>query len=62
VGIWELSDAERHRLPHVLVIPSLILTFLFGPAGLLLYLLTRHGIGVVRGDNHRTTDAYQLMM
>lgn len=49
VGSWEVRDAQRLRLPHLLVVPCLLLTFLFGPAGLLLYLTmrwfrTRHGL------------------
>ena len=62
VGIWELSDAQRRRLPHLLVIPSLFLTFLFGPAGLLLYLVTRTVTGVIRGEDSRTTEAYRLSL
>jgi hypothetical protein len=38
VGGWEVRDAQRRGVPHLLIVPSLILTFLFGPAGLLLYL------------------------
>lgn len=38
VGSWEVRDAQRLGLPHLLVAPCLILTFLFGPVGLLLYL------------------------
>jgi membrane protein insertase Oxa1/YidC/SpoIIIJ len=41
VGSWEVGDAQEKGINHVLVIPSLVLTFLFGPAGLLLYYLTR---------------------
>ncbi len=41
VGSWEVRDASERGIPHLLVIPSLILTFLFGPIGLLLYFLTR---------------------
>ncbi len=37
VGSWEVSDAERLELRHLLVIPCLILTFLLGPIGFLLY-------------------------
>jgi hypothetical protein len=35
---WEVRDAQRHGLSHLLVVPCLALTFLFGPVGLLLYL------------------------
>lgn len=38
IGGLEVRDAQRRRIPHLLVVPALILTFLFGPAGLLLYL------------------------
>jgi hypothetical protein len=37
VGSWQVRDAANHQIPHLMVIPCLILTFLFGPAGLLLY-------------------------
>ena len=41
VGAWEVRDAQRVGLHHLLVVPCLALTFLFGPAGLLLYFLLR---------------------
>jgi len=41
IGSWQVRDARRKGIPHLLVIPSLILTFLFGPTGLLLYFLVR---------------------
>ena len=41
VGGWEVRDAHARGVPHLLVIPALVLTFLFGPAGLLLYLAIR---------------------
>lgn len=41
IGHWEVRDAHRRNIPHVLVVPSLALTFLFGPAGWLLYLALR---------------------
>jgi hypothetical protein len=37
IGAWEVRDAQQLGIAHVLVIPALVLTFLFGPAGLLLY-------------------------
>jgi hypothetical protein len=37
IGSWEVRNANRHRISQWLVIPCLVLTFLFGPAGLLLY-------------------------
>jgi hypothetical protein len=41
VGAWEVRDAERRRMPHLLVVPCLLLTLLAGPLGLLLYLALR---------------------
>lgn len=38
IGSWEVRDARERGIPHLLVVPCLILTFLFGPAGWLLYL------------------------
>ncbi|MFD2785561.1 ABA4-like family protein [Hymenobacter rubripertinctus] len=41
LGIWESLDAHRRGVPHLLLVPCLLLTFLFGPVGLLLYALVR---------------------
>ena len=41
VGAWESRDAKRLGLPHAVVVPCLILTFVLGPAGLLAYLIVR---------------------
>ena len=38
IGAWEVRDARRLRINHLLVVPCLLLTFLLGPVGLLLYL------------------------
>jgi hypothetical protein len=38
IGGWEVRDAQQRGIRHLLVVPALALTFLFGPAGLLLYL------------------------
>ncbi len=37
VGAWIVSDAQRSGVPHLLIMPSLLATFMAGPAGLLLY-------------------------
>lgn len=37
IGTWEVQDAQARGIPHLLVVPCLVLTFLFGPAGWLLY-------------------------
>jgi len=41
IGTWEVGDAREHGLPHLLLVPCLVLTFLFGPAGWLLYRAVR---------------------
>ena len=41
VGACEVRDAIQNELPHWIVVPCLVLTFLFGPIGLLSYLGAR---------------------
>ena len=41
IGTWEARDARERGLPHVWLIPCLFLTFMFGPAGWLLYMGVR---------------------
>jgi Domain of unknown function (DUF4281) len=41
IGSWETEDAHAIGLPHWLLIPCLMLTFMFGPIGLLLYFIIR---------------------
>jgi hypothetical protein len=41
VGSWEVRDARERGIPHLAVVPCLVLTFLFGPAGWLLYVAVR---------------------
>jgi len=50
VGSWEVEDAREHGLHHLVVIPCLLLTFMAGPAGLLIYLIIRHGYGWFKGN------------
>ena len=33
VGTWEARDSRDRGIPHLLLVPCLILTFLFGPPG-----------------------------
>ncbi|HRH59393.1 MAG TPA: ABA4-like family protein [Chitinophagaceae bacterium] len=40
-GLWIKNNSLKHGIGHGLVIPCLLLTFMFGPIGLLLYLLLR---------------------
>lgn len=44
IGAWEVRDAGRHDVPHLAVLPCLVLTLLLGPVGLGLYLLLRAGL------------------
>ena len=41
IGGWETRDAQAHHIPHLLLIPCLILTFMLGPIGLLAYFALR---------------------
>mgnify|MGYP000093027203 CR=1 FL=1 len=41
IGSWELRNGQQHGMPHYLIVPCLLLTFLFGPIGLLLFYLLR---------------------
>ena len=41
IGAWEMRDAQTHHVPHLLLIPCLILTFMLGPIGLLTYFALR---------------------
>jgi hypothetical protein len=41
VGSWIAADGLERRIPALLIVPCLALTFLFGPAGLLLFLILR---------------------
>jgi len=45
IGAWEVRTARRAAIPHLLVLPCLVLTFLFGPIGLLAFL----GLRLVHG-------------
>lgn len=40
-GLFITGNAARHGISYAWVLPCLVLTFLLGPAGLLLYLLVR---------------------
>jgi len=50
VGAWEVRDAEKHGVPHLLVIPCLFFTFMLGPIGYLMYVAIR-GVVKLRGKN-----------
>lgn len=40
-GCWQVRDCQRLRVAHAFVVPCLLLTFLFGPVGLLTWFLIR---------------------
>lgn len=44
IGSWEVRDAQRLGIRHLLVVPCLLLTFIFGPVGLLLYFALRFAV------------------
>ena len=50
VGAWEVRDAEKNGVPHLLVIPCLFFTFMLGPIGYLMYVAIR-GVVKLRGKN-----------
>ena len=47
IGCWEVLDSRDRGINHFLVIPCLLLTFMFGPVGLLLYFVLRASVGRV---------------
>ena len=49
VGSWEVEDAQAHGVPHLVLVPCLVATFMAGPAGFALYLAARALTGALRG-------------
>jgi Domain of unknown function (DUF4281) len=41
IGSWELTNGQKLGIHHLLLVPCLIFTFLFGPIGLLMYFTIR---------------------
>lgn len=52
IGSWEVRNARRLGIPHLLVIPCLLFTLMLGPVGLLLYFILRwvHGQRLLPAD------------
>jgi hypothetical protein len=48
IGGWEVRDARSRGIRHIVIVPALVLTFLLGPAGLLLYLGIRRSASIDR--------------
>ncbi len=44
IGAWITRRARAAKVPHVTVLPCLVLTFLFGPIGLLAFLALRSAL------------------
>ncbi len=53
IGCWMVMDAADRGIKHLLVVPCLFLTFMFGPAGLLLYV----GLRAATSAKQPTPDA-----
>ena len=52
VGAWIAREGLRTGVPRLLLVPCFLLTFLFGPTGLLLFLILRFAFA--RGDATET--------
>ena len=41
IGAWEVRDSQRNGIPHLVIIPCLLMTLMLGPIGLLFYFAIR---------------------
>ena len=41
IGAWQIRDSQRHDIPHLVMIPCLLMTFMLGPIGLVFYFAIR---------------------
>lgn len=41
VGTWILKDAQKLEIPHLLIVPCLLFTFMLGPLGFVLYQIVK---------------------
>lgn len=57
IGGWEVRTARAERIPFLLVIPCLALTFLFGPAGYLAFSALRAARVAMPSTPHLTPGA-----
>lgn len=53
IGTWIARDAEARQIPRWILIPVLPLAFLFGPAGLLLWVMLRTALQPVAMEQSR---------
>ncbi len=44
VGAWQVRTAREEGLSHFVIVPALLLTFMFGPFGLLVFFITRYAL------------------
>jgi len=51
IGAWQVRIARAEGMRFVLVVPCLVLTFLFGPAGLLAFLALRLARGAPKSES-----------
>jgi hypothetical protein len=52
IGAWEVRTARSERIPFLMVIPCLALTFLFGPAGYLAFSALRAARASISSAGH----------
>lgn len=41
LGAWQVRDGQKHGIPHLVLLPCLFATLMFGPVGLVLYFTLR---------------------
>lgn len=51
VGMYELEDGQARKIPHLLLVPCLLLTFIFGPVGWFLYWILRSRFPLKTAEN-----------
>lgn len=57
IGGWQVRNARSHNMPFWLVIPALPTTLMFGPVGLVLYLIIRTCYLYVYKNKHNAKHA-----
>jgi hypothetical protein len=57
VGGWEAREARRVGISHALVVPCLVMTYSFGPIGLLLFFALRTTVRWLRSERPAANDA-----
>ncbi|MFT5350320.1 MAG: hypothetical protein ACI9MF_001136 [Gammaproteobacteria bacterium] len=57
VGAWEVRDAQRQGIHHLLVIPCLFATLMAGPGGLALYWILRSAVMIIKRRRRQAEEA-----